>query len=333
MSLKRYFFFLFFATCSCLSAQVLRQGDIFERQLIDRFAEEMENDLGLSCDGTGGKFHDKLEYIEMSFNLVGRATVNEARQWAIYVHKRFLDTLNADENLRPYLIEFPFPPDRAGVSIAFCNPDGSKQSGGSVYYISLIGDLLSYSSIDAFNDRFLSLHKEEYEDALKKVTPGQKPAKHQDTPNEKTLDALFSQFTQEMADKQQLYVWGIGCNSPENLQEIGAKFTHFKPLHQEDARKLMILAVERLIGLVSKQEAFTSLKPEQINIRINFRNQKYTPYFDGSVESVTLEKGVLTYIRDPIWKEGDPFEELGKPQVVVGKESYQEARSLVENLN
>ncbi len=309
----------------------------YAREITRGFIQQIEDELDLSCYGDSGMMSEDVEEIGLRFKTWRRANIEEARALIVFVTERLTQAINAHEKIRPYLREYPFPSSRVEISIAFHDLIDNRFADGTVARSSHISSDITYYEMDAFRDRSSELLEEPYEEALKIVEASSfEILPHQTTKQEAAIDDIFHTFSREMEEKYYARVWGIGCKKPEKLEEIGAKFTVFHRASQEQARALQILATERLLELVNTNEVlrdcldpypFTS---DQIKMRLNFRNQRYTSYRDGTMESVTLENNEMTYLQRPIWKTGDDISNLDRPIILVGKESYEQALKIAQ---
>lgn len=97
-------------------------------EVTSAFLKEMYKKHGFECEASGGKMPHDVEEISVSLCTSRSATVEQARELEIMVTERFAQIINAHEEIRPFLREYPFPPGRANVSIAFRNPKKKKTS-------------------------------------------------------------------------------------------------------------------------------------------------------------------------------------------------------------
>ena len=111
-------------------------------QTLSSFSEEMLNKYYLKCRSIGGKMAHSIEDIGASFVLTQRATQEEARALELFVTERLVQVIN--ENLKPYLSEYPFPTHRVKLRISFTDRRHFPYSDGSMERIVLEGDEITY---------------------------------------------------------------------------------------------------------------------------------------------------------------------------------------------
>ncbi len=143
--------------------------EVYVNQIIDSFANEMEKEHGLVCKGHGGRMPHDVEDIGVSFNCYRRVSIEEARRLEVKATERFLEIINSNEKIRPFLREFPFKPNRGKVSISFRTADNLRYTDGSVAYVTQFKNTISYCADEETSPSLITLKKEPYEEALKIV--------------------------------------------------------------------------------------------------------------------------------------------------------------------
>lgn len=315
----------------------------YVRQIRRAFAEEMLRELQLVCSGDSGSLHEKVEELGMQFNAHRRATIEEARALQLLVMDKFAQAINAHEKIQPFLKQRPFK--RVSITIAFEGPKGRCDEGavGHVYNITDLAGVvenrnkLFYYSIDPFTQDNIKILSEFYQEAveLNKLTAPQYPYFHQNGPIEEALDQVLGDVAKDMKNEQGFECWSIGGKITNYLEGIGAKFVVLRPATQEEARKLELFTIERLINAINLNEELRPYLIEypfptnRLKIRICFRKKNYYNYHDGSMDSVALEDNEITYFQKPppdvkIWSVETP---------IFAKESYQEALKIVGNVS
>lgn len=165
---------VFLAICAILAGGPMRAEELppylkHVDQVIHEFEKEIAHEFNLVGVGSGGRMPRDVEEITVKFYAYRRATIEEARSLEVAITEKFLKKINEHKQLRPYLREYPFTPNRATISISFCKKDNSRYTDGSVAYVSHIKNSLYYSRADAEKQCLVDLHEEPYEDALKLV--------------------------------------------------------------------------------------------------------------------------------------------------------------------
>lgn len=97
------------------------QADRLSNKLIDRVGSRLEKKYHLSMSAIGGGGDSKgLRLLNISFDHQGEPfTRDEARKLIVNLTQEFLKEINNDENLRPYLVSFPFTPSNLHIAVIF----------------------------------------------------------------------------------------------------------------------------------------------------------------------------------------------------------------------
>ncbi len=331
---KLCFFFLLWMTSALYSADYLQH--VAEVRSI--FAEQMFRDYGLICYGTMDQMPDDIEMIGLKLKAYRRANIEEARALEVIATNKLLGIINEHEKIRPYLREYPFPPERVCLTFSFDHPKTKRsQSDGSISFVSHIGytvdaknpnqNKLLYKRQDAFNDKIIKLYSEPYDEAeaLVEASGLEHPPEHHDTEQEKALDAFFEMAEKELKRKHRIQVWSLGCDQTDKIGEIHAIFTSLNPANEEKGRLLGVSVVESLLELINNDETLkpylkrTPFTSECVKLRINFRDRKNYLFYDGVLDSVIFEAGQVTYLECP------PEKEMFSGSTVIAQESYEEA--------
>jgi len=166
----------------------------YANEVINQFDQDMKKELGLVCRGSGGKMPYDVEELDISFIAYQRATIEQARDIEVYVTERFLQAINSNEKIRPFLREYPFTVPRVEVAISFNKPDNSRYTDGSVAYLSVLNGKIFYRSEDPKTENLVDLMNEPYEEALKLVKNN--PPKMENSLNPRSLKNIFRNFFQ-----------------------------------------------------------------------------------------------------------------------------------------
>jgi hypothetical protein len=137
----------------------------YAHEIMDSFAEEMHQEFGLVCTGKGGAMaRGDVEEMALSFIAYREASVREAGDLEVMVTERFLQKINQDERIKPFLHTHPFKADRAEVSISFESPDGHPQRRG-VSYVSQYRNKIHYRKKNPLKKGLENLGDQPYEEA------------------------------------------------------------------------------------------------------------------------------------------------------------------------
>jgi len=305
------------------------------------FADQMRKELNLRCYGWGGQMRRTIKTLTMQFYADRRATIEEARALQLLVMEKFVDAINAHEKLRPFLKVQPFTHKQIAVTIKFRGVNGNYDD-GSLYFISNTSNdanpphqnQILYYARDPFTCDIVDLFKESYDDAVKRraAIPIKNLAVYQPTEKEAEIDRCFFDFRKEMWNRHQLECWAIGGEMTGSIDEIGAKFVTLHPATQEEARTLLLGITHRLLQVVNENPilrpyfAQDPFPVERLKLRLCFKKKgSYGTYRDGTMESVTLEGGKVTYFQETPFKNGELPQSFFIEVPEYATESYQEA--------
>ncbi|MCP5506170.1 MAG: hypothetical protein H7A38_04740 [Chlamydiales bacterium] len=167
------------------------------------------------------------------------------------------------------------------------------------------------------------------------------------------VDEITSAFTQEMKQKYGLHCWASGGRMPYDVEELDLSFSIQGPFTIEEARRLEVQAITKLLDLVNQHEKIRPylreypFKSDRVCISISFPTQTGERPLDGSVASVLNARNKVIYkkaaivmtkphphtdIRDP----NNPKTEMigGGPKVkliTIKEEPYEDALNIVKS--
>ena len=87
---------------------------------------DMKNDYGARPYGIGGGFLKNVNKLGIHFTIVGSFTVEEARRFLYQTSQQFLEKINNDEGIRPYLSDYPFTAKNLSYSFAVDDESGHQ---------------------------------------------------------------------------------------------------------------------------------------------------------------------------------------------------------------
>jgi hypothetical protein len=134
------------------------------RVLVRSFANEMEKEYRLVCIGSGGGMPQEIEEVEVAFAALRKGTIEEARKLEIEGTEKLLQKINGDEQIRPYLKEYPFQRKQASISISFRHKLDLRYP-DSVALVFQANDRIYYCAHDPEKDALIDLLIEPYDEA------------------------------------------------------------------------------------------------------------------------------------------------------------------------
>jgi hypothetical protein len=119
--------------------------------------------------GTGAEMMYQIKMLALAFHYYKEVDIEEARELLISAGAVFLDIINSNEEIRPFLHNYPFKPENVEIRIVLKNPDGSEFSHEKLCIVTMIDGALNYKATNPQTDRLLTIHKETYDEAISKL--------------------------------------------------------------------------------------------------------------------------------------------------------------------
>ena len=138
---------------------------IFENLALDWYKKDTLYTKSIGCD-----LADKIESIGARFIFFHPVSLEVARRLKLLVVKKLLTAINQNEELRPYLKEYPFTANRLKIYIEFKTKERHSYCDGSMNHVVLENNQLSYfryTDPNTFDPTEL-IAKETYQEALER---------------------------------------------------------------------------------------------------------------------------------------------------------------------
>jgi hypothetical protein len=104
-----------------------------------------------------------------------RIDIEEARELLMSAGNMFLDAINKDERIRPYLINYPFLPKNIGIEIYFKELNGSNiEEPGKLHVAWLMNGFLTYDDENLETKRLQTIREETFEEAAEILKESEK---------------------------------------------------------------------------------------------------------------------------------------------------------------
>ncbi|MCH9626006.1 MAG: hypothetical protein S4CHLAM123_11930 [Chlamydiales bacterium] len=109
---------------------------------------------------------DDIQKVKAHYVCFEQLTIEQARRLYVEVAEKYICRYNQDEEIRPYLHDYPFTIDNVYVRIGFKNEQRQHMDQGFVALI-FVGrnHRLHYEGHDPESDKFFALYEEPYETA------------------------------------------------------------------------------------------------------------------------------------------------------------------------
>ena len=165
-SLSYLIFILFCMGCD------LTEYSLDERlanKITKQVAEKLKKDLDLYPCGSGGRMLDQIRVLSLSFRYYEPVDIETARKLLVTAVTEFINAVNANEEIRPYLHNYPFEAKNIIIRIFLQNLDGSEPRDGQLTVVAALEGVLDYDIRNPFTKRLETIYKERFEEAQKKI--------------------------------------------------------------------------------------------------------------------------------------------------------------------
>ncbi|MDN3505777.1 MAG: hypothetical protein P0S96_00930 [Simkaniaceae bacterium] len=133
------------------------------------FIREVDEEFGFKCFSTGGSMPSDIEDLNVGFMAYRKATIEEARHLEVVLMEKFLNIINKQKKVRPFLRDYPFTKDRICVSISFYDKKDYPQFEDSISRVFSVRGNIIYKLFNPENCSSAVLAEEKYEEAYQKV--------------------------------------------------------------------------------------------------------------------------------------------------------------------
>ncbi len=334
-----------FTLCACLTGCVAADDTAgyhahatLARSISRSVAKELKKTFNLDCEGEQGSWDPNISQITMSLRTERRATIEEARELLIRSTERLLSALNGNEQIRPHLAEYPFPPERVKISLRFDSMVEYYSCNFVCHVFTTNNGTLYYSASTETLEKREDLFKESYADALNIVKQSNLSditvSQHTKRPYEDLLDSFCSDFIKGVYKGLKIKTYYLSADAGEKIKELSFVFVREKPMQLEEARKLEVTIMTNLLERINAHDALRPylatypFGPEQVKLELDFRNRRGFPFFDGSLSSVRKYNGTLVYYK---WNSYDDDTTRPLGPLVIAEEAYSEALQKVSS--
>jgi hypothetical protein len=159
-------FCLFFG-CSSFSYQSPVDYEKIADAITANTAKKLEEQKKLYLIGTGGGMMHDIQAMHMSFQFFHEVDLQEGRELIVYAVREYLSDINNNEEVRPYLHNYPFTAKNVEIMIFVYGPDRRELPPEKIGCITSIDGILEYYT-RADDDH--PICEETYEEALGKIT-------------------------------------------------------------------------------------------------------------------------------------------------------------------
>lgn len=162
--------FIFFLCMSCVSNNDIPWYERRANAIIGKVGNKLARKYNMKLIGTGGGMIDSVKLMTLAFNINKPLNREESRKVILDCASEFLHEINSDQEIRPYLVKFPFPTENISISVFTHDEQGRKLYDPDIFVVSIEDGEISYLTADRENKyRIKSEYVESYKDALKLI--------------------------------------------------------------------------------------------------------------------------------------------------------------------
>lgn len=117
----------------------------------------------------GGRYISDVEQIDVSYEIKKNMNFVESRRFYVMHSQRFLETINSDKKIRPYLRNYPATIENIELSFKFIGSDNECVNSPHIAQISVSNGKLFYSIYNQEADQLETFYVEPYEEAVRMI--------------------------------------------------------------------------------------------------------------------------------------------------------------------
>ncbi len=119
--------------------------------------------------GIGSGMMHQIRMLALGLRYCKEVDINQARELLMVAGTVYLNTINAKEQIRPFLQNDPFQPDNIEIRIFLTKPNGSKHDLDNLTVISMIRGILEYDIRSSETGRLTTIYRETFQEAAAKL--------------------------------------------------------------------------------------------------------------------------------------------------------------------
>lgn len=143
-------------------------------KITNKYNKELKEQKGLFLIGSGGAFMYDIKKIGLSYISLSKLTVDEARKLFVEVEEGYLKRYNENEEIRPYLHNFPFTIENLELMIIF-DEKRNDLSNGYIAGMYIANKKLYFKGYDYHTNELYTIHSEPYSTSIEIVQCSHSP--------------------------------------------------------------------------------------------------------------------------------------------------------------
>ena len=155
--------------CEKPSNVLINQKEALANEVSAKAANRLKKEKDLRPCGFGGGAMYEIRMLALSFNYYHDLSLEEGRELLLYAVDVFLEEINSSEEIKQYLIHYPFESKNVEIHIYLRNRNGVEPAPGSFCWISAIDGKFYYDIQDPHTRVITTVLEESYKEALERV--------------------------------------------------------------------------------------------------------------------------------------------------------------------
>ena len=138
-------------------------------EVIRKVATQLKRETTLCPCGTMGQMLNEIQKLGLTFYSYESLDIAEGRKLLVKSVEAFLQEVNKDTRIHPYLIRYPFIPRNIEIDILVRSLDGNDVTPGALWGMQASDGNLYYKIKNPATNGLVIAYKETYDEALQRI--------------------------------------------------------------------------------------------------------------------------------------------------------------------
>ena len=173
MKIALFFFLMAFATsCGrpCIEGPSPPTKQSLSTEVMNKAFAQLKMEKELYPCGVGEGMMNQIRMLALSFDYYKEVDIEQARELLMTAGNVFLNIINSNEQIRPFLQNDPFQSENIEIRIFIQKPKGVELAPDRLTVVSLINGILEYDVRNPKTDRLETVYREKYEEVAAKLS-------------------------------------------------------------------------------------------------------------------------------------------------------------------
>ncbi|SCA62457.1 hypothetical protein SCG7109_AA_00470 [Chlamydiales bacterium SCGC AG-110-M15] len=167
------FFAIFYTLFFALPTYALEgRGEKIYNRMLNEFVIEVNQKHGLKYMGGGGAMKNEIKKTSFLFSYEGPMSLDEARSIFVEISQDWLEWINENEDLREYLLVYPFEPENIDIGLMHRNFSEANLDVDCIAGVSVLEDKVHFRIFDPEIKRLKNISIESYSELMSQDSSG-----------------------------------------------------------------------------------------------------------------------------------------------------------------